>query len=185
MKIIAFGHRRRVGKDCASRFLDTILKIEARHLKVRRVSFASKLKDLCSQIYGWAGLQDEQYYEDHPEYREEILVEIGLSPRDIWINVGNKFREVYRNTWLDYAMRGVKADIVIISDMRFENEAKRVRELGGMLIKLTRSAAPISNDVSDSALDKWTDWDKIIDNSGTMSSLNSQMDQLAKELIGD
>lgn len=185
MKIVAFGHRRRVGKDTASKFLDTTLRIEARHLKIKRVSFAAKLKDICTQMFGWAGLQEAQYYEDHPEYREVILPEIGKSPRDIWIEVGNKMREVYQNVWLDYAMRGIKADVIIISDLRFTNEATRVRQLGGMLIKVTRSNVPVSDDASDSALDNWTDWDRIINNSGELGLLNSEMDLLAQTLISE
>lgn len=183
MKIIAFGHRRRVGKDTAAKFLDTTLRIEARHLKIKRVSFAAKLKDISFQLYGWSGLKDAQYYEDHPEYREAILAGIELSPRDIWIAIGNKMREVYQNTWLDYAMRGVKADVIIISDLRFTNEAIRVRQLGGTLIKITRDCVPVSDDASDSALDHWTDWDQIIDNSGGMGLLNSEMDLLAQSII--
>jgi hypothetical protein len=183
MKIIAFGHRKRTGKDTACRFLDTTLKIEAPKLKVKRVSFAAKLKDTCYQLYNWAGLQDAQYYETNPDAREKVLEKLGFSPREIWIQVGNKLREVYQNTWLDFALFGIKADIILISDLRFPNEASRVKEFGGMLIKINRLGAPRSDDPSDCALERWTNWDKVIYNDGALGLLNSEMDLLAEELI--
>ena len=69
MKILAFGHRKSVGKSTASKFLTTHLRCEYPDLKIKEVSFAAKLKDISWQLFGWAGLQRGVYYETH--YREK------------------------------------------------------------------------------------------------------------------
>ena len=62
-------------------------------------SFAYKLKQVCHELYGWAGLREPEFYEtpDGEQYREVILPEIGKSPRQIWIDMGTKAvrRHVY------------------------------------------------------------------------------------------
>ena len=58
--IIAFGHRRRVGKDVATNALVNML--AERGIPAERVSFADGLKEVCADIFGWAGLHGPQHY---------------------------------------------------------------------------------------------------------------------------
>ena len=185
MKIVAFAHRKRVGKDTAAKMLDTILRINNPGIKIAKLSFASKLKDVCFQLFGWAGLMPGIFYEDdrNAHLREVVLPKIGKTPRQIWIEVGNKMREVYADVWIDNALLGASADILIITDLRFENEAVKIHALGGRVIKITRQSAPVSDDASDSALDGYNGFDKIISNSGTLHDFNAEMVTLAGEII--
>jgi len=173
--IIAFGHRRRVGKDVATRTLIDML--AARDIPALRVSFADGLKEICTDTFSWAGLQGPAFYEEYPREKEEVLPDLGLSPRDIWIDVGNKLREVYEDVWIDLALRqpaGRKA-VIIISDLRYPNEAAKIRAMGGVLVKVTRDVAPVSNDVADAALADYTEWDMTLINNGTKEELQSQL----------
>ena len=173
--IIAFGHRRRVGKDVATRALIDML--AARDVPALRVSFASGLKEACSDIFAWAGLQGPEFYEEYPNEKELLLPELGLSPRDIWISVGNKLREVYKDVWLDLALNqptGRKA-VIIISDLRYPNEVAKIRAAGGVIVKITRDSAPISNDVADAALADFDEWDMTVSNNGTKDELRDQL----------
>jgi hypothetical protein len=185
MKIIAFGHQKGVGKDTAARFLDTILRIKAPKLKVKHISFAGKLKDISFQLFGWAGIKPAVYYESHPECKEHIIPELNMSARDIWIDIGNKMREVYPTVWLDYALGGIKADVIIISDLRFVNEANAVRAAGGTLIKIVRPDLPRGTDLAETSLLDWEDWDQVIANGGTLEGLNKMMEKLAEGILSD
>ena len=173
MKIIAFGHRKGVGKSTASKFLTTYLQCEYPDLKIKEVSFAAKLKDISWQLYGWTGLQRGVYYETHYREKEFILPKLDKTPRDIWILVGNKLREVRIDTWIDYALN-TKANIVIISDLRFANEARAIKNLGGQLIKIDRNVLK-GIDPAEVDLLYWKDWDHIIDNNGTLNELNEKV----------
>src|SRR5215831_16002209 len=86
-KMIAFGHRKSVGKDSAARFLCSHLRIHLKGSNIQHHGFADKLKNVCHQLYGWAGLQDREYYETPDTYKlkDEVLPVLGKSPRQIWI----------------------------------------------------------------------------------------------------
>jgi len=183
MKIVAFGYKKGVGKSTAGKFLATFLKIENPDLKIKQISFAAKLKDISYQLYSWAGIKRGVYYESHYQEKEFILPRLGLSPRQIWIGVGNKLREVYKNTWINFALFGIKADIIIITDLRFCNEAAAVLETGGRLIKINRHNITQGTDPAEIDLDSWSEWHDIIDNGGSLQDLNSTIEQIAKDLL--
>ncbi len=183
-KIIGFGHRKRTGKDQAAKFLTTILKQNCPKLNVRKTSFAWKLKDVCHQLYAWAGLREPVYYENHPETRETKLPEIGLSPREIWIQLGTPAirKQVYDGTWVEYCLRSnTDADILVITDLRFPNEFQAIQNLNGDCIKVIRESIPDTDDVADTALAHIPDekWDQIIYNNGDLGDLFDLMESLA------
>lgn len=182
-KIIAFGHKKGVGKNTAAKFLNTALRVAAPHLTIKHVSFAAKLKSIAYQLYAWAGLKPGIYYETHYQEKEIILPELNLSPREIWIQIGNKLREIYPETWIQYVLQGIDADIIIISDLRFQNEALAVRKAGGMLIKIERSNMPQGTDPAEIDLNNWTDWDGIISNNLTLDDLNTEIECWADVIL--
>lgn len=183
MKIIAFAYRKGVGKDTIGKFIMTHLRCKAPGLKIQHISFADKLKDVCFQLYGWAGLERGIYYETHRDKKEEVLPLIGKSPREIWIGVGNKLREFYQNTWLDFALKGVDADIIITTDCGFRNEALAVRDAGGWLCKIERDGLPQGTDAREVELDNWSDWNYIVNNNSTLEHLNDVAEKIAGRLL--
>lgn len=183
MKIIAFGHRRRTGKDTAGRLLQNILQIENPNLIVKIKTFAWKLKEICYQLYSWAGHREPSFYDLHSEARETILPAIGKSPRTIWIEVGNSLRAVYSETWMNHVIRGTACDILIITDLRYLNETLSIKTHGGYCIKIDRPDIPKSDDIADSALESYTSWDRILINNGSLNDFNNSLVALKKELI--
>lgn len=186
MKIIGLAYKKGVGKDTLANFLMTHLRCTQPGLKVKKISFAAKLKDVTYQLYSWAGLQRGIYYESHREEKEIILPKIGKSARQIWIAAGNKFREIYSDTWIDYALNGIKADIIIITDVRFINEAVSIQNTDGLLVKINRDGLIKGTDPAEVELDSWsayTDWDYEIDNNGTLKDLNAAGVRLLEDLI--
>ena len=183
MKIIALGHKKDVGKDTFAKFMMTYLRCECPELKIKRISFAEKLKDVCYQLYSWAGLQRAIYYESHRDEKEKVLPQLWKSPRQIYIEVGNKLREVYDDTWIDFVLKDIVADIIIITDLRFKNEANAVKSLNGQLIRIDRPDRELGTDPAEVDLDSWTDWDLIISNYGTLKDLNIQAEEFARSLL--
>lgn len=184
-KIVAFGYSKRAGKDTSAKFLDSFLRVERPGLKVKKVSFAGKLKDISWQLYGWAGLQPGIFYETEAgaKIKEVVLPKIGMSPRDVWIRVGNKMREVFSSTWLEYALLGGDADVKIITDLRFPNEGDRVVELGGLCYRIDRPGLEKGHDAAEVALDDWSKWHGIIKNDGTLADLHTKIEVIGRELL--
>jgi len=62
----------------------------------------------------------------------------------------------------------------IISDVRFPNEAKSIKDREGVLIRIIRPLTEdkiISNHESENALDHYNDWDYVINNDGSIEDL--------------
>lgn len=174
MKIIGFGHRKRVGKDTASNFLMTHIKLGAKRVRVVKGNFASKLKEVSCQLYGWAGLKEESFY-NSPEgekLREVKLEGLNLTPREIWIAVGNKMRDVHQGTWIDYVLHTTVADILIVPDVRYPNEVEAIKSLGGKIYKIVNDNVERTDDIADCALEGFDGWDGIILNNSNLHTLD-------------
>ncbi len=181
MKVIAFGHRREVGKDTAAGFLISHLRTSKSGRNVRKMGFADQLKDISFRLYSWAGLHDGDYYETNRVAKEQVLPAIGKSPRDIWIEVGNKLRDVWADTWLDLLFKGTKCDFMIIKDLRYLNEAEAVKAAGGLVIRIDNPRVKVFNDVADVALVNYDKWDHVITNDDDMKKFHGQVIAMANQ----
>jgi len=184
MKIIALCYKKGVGKNTLGKFIMTHLRCKSPGTMVKHISFAGKLKDICFQLYGWAGLERGVYYESYRDKKEEILPLLGCTPREIWIGFGNKVREHRENTWLDYAFKGESADIGVLTDCGFWNEATAVKEAGGMLCRIDRDGLPQGTDAREVELDGCDDSDYIVHNNSTFEYLHNIAEKIADRLLG-
>ena len=176
---IGLGHYSRTGKDTfANAFID-YAHIWYPQLDVRRVSFASKLKAIAHDLYGWAGLQDEAYYNNPATevHRDTPLEGLGgLTPVDVWVSLGtDAVRDnVWDGTWVDYVLRSKSAaDIIVISDVRFPNEVEAIRSVSGLLFKITRPGVRPRHTVADQALVDYDGWDAEFSGQGDIERLRS------------
>jgi hypothetical protein len=167
VKILAFGHQKRVGKDTAAGFAMTHLRSTSRCARVTKKGFADKLKQVCYELYSWAGLMPGPWYEEpeHQRLKEVVLPRIGKSPRQIWISFGNEVKAAtYMDTWVDYLLHQSSYDFLLISDMRFPNEADRVKAMGGRVVKIIKPDVPHTSDAADDPLLDYDRWDAVITN---------------------
>lgn len=178
MIIIGIGHYSRVGKDTLA---NSILKsleeqgVAGAALNAAKGSFAWKLKKVCHDLYGWAGLREPEFYEtpDGEKLRDVLLPAIGKTPVEIWVAVGNVMRDaVYPKTWIDYLLKSdLGLDVLIIPDVRYRNEVEAVREAGGHLVKVVRPGIAPKQTVADQALWGWYGWDNVLGMGGDIRDL--------------
>lgn len=189
MKIIGIGHRKKVGKDTLARFITTEYKLNplSKDKFVVKRGFADQLKSICYSLYKWAGHRSPEYYEANPDEKEEVLTLIGKSVRQIWIETGNKMREIYPMVWVDYLLQGTQdADLLLIKDLRFHNEVVAIKDRGGYVIRVDRDQIQKDNDGADDPLADYDKWDMIIDNSGLANDLYDKATEIVERLtIGD
>ncbi len=136
----------------------------------RRESFANSLKDAVSQVFGWDRTMLEGRTKQAREWREQQddwwtnRLGMVITPRwvlqywgtdvlrkgfhdDIWIaSLENKLRN--------------STDDIVISDCRFPNEIKSIKEAGGIVIRVKRGEEPEwYNDAADmNAGDRCMNW---------------------------
>jgi hypothetical protein len=119
----------------------------------RRESFASTLKDAVSQVFGWDRTLLEGRTKQAREWRERVdpwwaerLNMSTLTPRWILQYWGTEVCRAgfHDDIWiasLENKLRHSQDDIVI-SDCRFPNEIKAIRNAGGRVIRVTRGPEP-------------------------------------------
>ena len=63
---------------------------------------------------------------------------------------------------------------IVVTDVRFPNEAQRIRDLGGYVWWIERGLQPVNDHPSDNSLSA-ADCDLVIDNVGTLDDLASKV----------
>jgi len=193
---------------------DTVADYLVNFHEFRRESFANTLKDAVANVFGWDRTMLEGRTKQAREWREQVdlwwaqrLNMPDLTPRlmlqlwgtevcrkgfhdDIWIaSLENKLRN--------------SQDNVVISDCRFPNEIKSIREQGGTIIWVQRGELPSwhimaakANSGDAFAAEKlkhlgvhasessWvgTNFDYVIDNNGNLDQLYTQLNDLVQDL---
>ena len=68
---------------------------------------------------------------------------------------------------------------VLIDDVRFMNELDAIKEHGGLIVKIERPGFDgANNHASETALDEYNDWDKVLLNDGTLDEFKMKVEQL-------
>jgi hypothetical protein len=75
---------------------------------------------------------------------------------------------------------------LVITDMRFPNEAMTVKKLGGFLVRCDRDvpASPGEDQhTSETALDNYLHWDYVIDNNGSLEDLQGKVAEIVDNVL--
>jgi hypothetical protein len=119
----------------------------------RRESFANSLKDAVAHVFGWDRTMLEGRTKQAREWREQLDLwwseRLGipeLTPRWVLQNWGTEVcrKGFHDDIWiasLENKLRNSKDDIVI-SDCRFPNEIKSIKNAGGIVVRVIRGPEP-------------------------------------------
>jgi hypothetical protein len=146
--------------------------------------WAGKLKEIASIL---TGIPQEKF--ENQEFKKTSLgPEWGMTVRDFLQKLGTDgLRDgLHTNTWVNALMADYKPQTVglsslgediqeepnwIITDTRFPNEAKAIKEAGGIVIRVDRPGyKPINAHPSETGLDNW-DFDYKIMNGSDITAL--------------
>jgi hypothetical protein len=191
------------GKDTAADYL-------VNFYEFRRESFASTLKDAVSAVFGWDRELLEGRTKAAREWREQVdpwwaerLGKPQLTPRWILQYWGTEVCRVgfHDDMWIASLENKLRksTDHVVISDCRFPNEIRSIKEQGGQIVWIQRGELPSwhimaakANHGDTFAAEKlkalgvhasetaWvgTKFDNIIDNNGSIDNLYQQLKNL-------
>lgn len=187
----------------------------------RRESFANSLKDAVAQVFGWDRTMLEGRTKQAREWREQIdtwwadrLNMPHLTPRWVLQYWGTEVcrKGFHDDIWiaaLENKLRNSQ-DHVVISDCRFPNEIKAIKDANGQVIRVVRGVEPewyqdavnvnqgcgnmswmisrerlknLSIHASETA---WvgTAFDVVLDNNSTLDHLYHQIKRLVEDLPG-
>jgi hypothetical protein len=153
---------------------DTLASILVEKYGYSRIAFADKIRDFLYGINPMVGCSPTGYLQDlvnlvgwdkakqEPQVRR-LLQDLGISARDL----------ISEDIWVTAALSSVDKDQrVVITDVRFENEAATIKSMGGQIWRVKRTGVgPVNNHVSESEMDGYK-VDQIFVNNGTLEDLN-------------
>ena len=74
----------------------------------------------------------------------------------------------------------------VIDDLRFPNEAQRILDCSGKLVRINRSDAEENEHIVENSLNDWTEWDLIIENDyDKKKKRNKKLKGLIEEFLSD
>ena len=201
---------------------DTIADYLVNNHGFRRESFANTLKDAVSSVFGWDRELLEGRTKEARAWREQVdewwsakLNMPNLTPRWVLQYWGTEVcrRGFHDDIWitsLENKIRKTKDDIVI-SDCRFPNEIKSIKEAGGIVVRVVRGPEPEWYDdaINANKGDKYIGWalgrkrledlkihasetawvgtefDIVLDNNNTLDHLFNQVEKLVQVETAD
>jgi hypothetical protein len=171
-QIVGITGLKRSGKDTSAEYL-------VNRYAFDRYSFAQPLKDMISVLMNCVDSNDKYFSELH---KEENIPGINASYRKLTQTIGTEWGRhmIDDNIWVNMLAANTEyVDKIVISDVRFDNEAKWVKKNGGIIIKVTRPVLKSSKDnhPSEQGIDE-SYIDHNIINDGTIDSLHSKLDAI-------
>ena len=173
------------GKDTVSK------RLEQKH-GFRRDSFAKSLKDAVSAMFNWDREMLEGNGDDSRQWREQPdefwSKKFGktVTPRWVLQHFGTEVmrQHMHDAIWIDSCLSRYDGRPTVISDTRFQNELKTIKENKGQIILVKRGELPTREEMQEKGAHKsewdWMGWnfDHVIDNDGTKEDLYKKVDDL-------
>lgn len=186
MRVIGLTGPARAGKDTIAQFI-----AEAYEGEVKRQGFADKLKLSAARVFDPHVDQDEAlvFCNTIKQPGHEIIVDFpggdhnaqsfSISGREFLQHYGTEaHREVFgEHFWLDAVLPPNRddCDLLVIPDVRFENEAARVRNQGGEVWEVSRPDAEAVEAHASEAGIGGTYIDRFIKNDGSLEDLRENV----------
>lgn len=172
LKMIGIAGRAGSGKDTLADYL-------VKEYGFKRFAFADPLKECLAQIPGW----DHRHM--HGDLKDQVDPHYNVVPRHAMQRLGTEcFRALNPDFWIRVAERVLDPDEetpIVISDVRFENEAAFVRRRG-LLVHLRRNQVPAGAHHQSEAGVFRTAEDVVVENNAGIDRLWDAVDELMFEI---
>lgn len=132
MKILAFAGQLASGKDVSSDYIAEKLNNNNKSGHWTRAAFANAVK----KVYMDAFDLDRNFIEQWKR-KDEVPEGMQMNMRKSLQFIGDGFRQIKPSIWIDIALRDESKQLVV-SDARYINEAKVIREKGGINVIIYR-----------------------------------------------
>lgn len=176
-KLLAFGHRSGVGKDTAAEMAKTLIG----PLFCDTFAFADELKLECYQLFGTL---PPDRYDDDRSLRSKKVDGLELTPVELWVKFGEACREIDPLIWVNKTLELIgcwSPNVAILTDLRHPNEAKRLKELGAVLVKVESNVPPNPQAKIDAYLSGYDGWNyEIYADHGDLLGLETEVKRVLK-----
>lgn len=183
-----------VGKDTVGQYLVD------KH-EFRRLAFADKMYEALSNLFDFP-LDKVQSLKGNTESEipyAEVILQFGSTEwswtwREFIQRFGTEMgRETFgsdfwidrwQDAWVDISFLEPDVKNVVVTDVRFNNEAHHIQFCGGFILEVTREGYESDGHISEEGIDK-TLIDAQITNDGTFEELYKDIDQFMEDVVND
>ena len=166
--IIGLAGKARAGKTTAADYITN-------KYEIQQYAFADPLKAAAIELFG---ITRQMAYGHEGYDREQIVPQWGISVREMLQKLGTECMRM--NFGVDFWTK--RAEIaanqythLVISDIRFDNEAQWVKDQGGIVINIFRYSGINSNHTSEHGISVY---DYTINNNDDIDCLPGKIDQI-------
>jgi hypothetical protein len=139
--LIGLTGKKRSGKDTIADYL-------VYNYDFKKLSFATPIKQMLKII-----INDNKFTEDN---KEEVIPNLGVNYRYLMQTLGTNWGRdlINDNLWINFLINEIpKHKLVVVSDIRFDNEAKAIIKLCGKIIKVERNIDILDDHISENDVD--------------------------------
>lgn len=172
--IIGLSGYARSGKDTVAQFL-------VENYGYTRVAFADNIRHMLLDLNPYVGIGPSNYNhtaladlvavngwesaKQHPEVRR-LLQDLGVAARNY----------LGEDVWIKAALNTpTQSDGLVITDVRFINEAKAIKDRGGEIWRVFRPGiTAVNGHISETQMDGYA-CDRLVDNSGDLKDLSIEI----------
>lgn len=165
---------------------DTVAEYFNRMFGCERRAFAGALKDGLNAMFGWTMAQW-----DDRQWKEAKIDWLGKSPRELAQTLGTEWgrEHAHPDIWLQLvanywdAIKGHYMSRLVVTDVRFLNEAQWIRREGGYIVNVVRPGCePIAHHVSNQPLpDEYIDI--VLRNDASLNDLLHSVAAVGSEML--
>jgi len=170
---------------------DTVADHLCQKHRFERHAFAEPIRDMLTALLVGAGLDYAYLFER--ELKEQPIPQLGVSARQMMQRLGTEWgRALDPDLWVRHAAMTLGLhdlprsapihDRIVITDVRFPNEAAWIEQLGGRVVRVIRDVSPISSHESESYASRLPAWYQL-DNRWSIATLHDQVDELVDHVI--
>jgi hypothetical protein len=114
--------------------------------------------------------------------KQVVVQDAGVSVRHMLQTLGTEYGRqcIHPDIWVRcWKGRAARHDAVVADDVRFPNEAKMIKLLGGEMWRIDRPGAATTFDhASEGSLNSYREFDRYITNDGTIEDLISKLQDI-------
>lgn len=178
------------GKDTCADYL-------IKHYSYEKLSFAKKVKDVASVVFGWDREMLEGVTKESREWREQVDPYWKITPRMALQKIGTEMfrKHIDDQIWVKAVVHEMtnnnkyKDANIVITDCRFENEIQAIKDQGGKILYIQRGTTPewASKPFDPNAGIHITDWnvyqfkekaDYQIENNSSLEDLYNNLEKI-------
>lgn len=170
-RIIGICGYSRVGKDTAGDILE-------KGFGYKKKAFADNLREIAKRINPLIsdGFEQRRYNSWIDEYGYDSAKEKVSGLRPFLVTLGESIRNVLgKNIWIDAVLSPENlTENIVIMDVRYGNEANRIKELGGIIIRIDRPHIGPANETEAKSIPEILP-NIIINNNGSIEELRNNI----------